>query len=151
MPEDLSGPHVAAAFLCQTVLQEVNGVLSYIRIVDRFTRPQPGPASPAQPISVTLVIRLKKGGVPTGNYPIKLRVFKPDTQTHSVEMENRAFLDGDQDRGVNILMPFVIIPDEEGVFWIDVMFQEQRVTRIPFRVIFATAPSIQGPSSRPEA
>lgn len=92
---------------------------------------------------MTLVIILKKGGVPTGNYPMKIRIFKPDTTEPVMEMENSAFFDGDQDRGLNILSPFMMLADEEGVFWIDVLFQNQRLTRIPFRVILATVPSVQ--------
>src|ERR1039458_906350 len=151
MSDDLSGPHVSAAFLCDRVLQEANGVLSFIRVIDRFTRPKPGPQLPPQPIQVMMVISLKSGGVSTGNYKLKIRVFKPNAQSPVVEMENDAFFEGGQERGVTIMTPFLILPDEEGLFWIDVLFENNRITRMPFRVIFATAPSVQGPVQPPAA
>lgn len=34
---DTGGPYVNAALICEKVLQETDGVLSVVRIIDRFT------------------------------------------------------------------------------------------------------------------
>jgi hypothetical protein len=135
------GPHIAAAMLCDRVLQEKDGVLSLIRMVDRFVRPRPTPQIPPQPIQVNLVISLKAGGVTTGSYKIKLRVFKPNTTAPAAEMEPEAFFEGGEDRGVNIVVPFLMLAEEDGVYWIDVLFENQLLTKIPFRVILVANPT----------
>jgi len=144
--ELITGPHVAAAFLCREVLREADGVMSFIRVVDRFTRaPGPGPDGQVVPIQVNVVVTLKQGDVPTGNYRIAFRVFKPNAMSHMAEMQNSAFFEGGPDRGVSVVAPFLMAADEEGLYWIDVLFEDVRVTRMPFRVIFANAPSVQVP------
>lgn len=145
MSDDLSegGPHVMAAFLCEKVLQEQGGVLSFIRVVDRFVRPKSTAQIPPQPVQVTLVVAFKGGGVATGNVKVKIRLFKPNALSPFVEMENDVFFEGGQDRGINILAPFLILADEEGLYWIDVVFEGRLVTRIPFRVILVAAPLVQ--------
>jgi hypothetical protein len=132
------GPHVQAAFLCERVMQEVDSVLSFIRVVDKFTRPRPSQQIPPQPVQVTLVTALKGGAVPTGNYKIKSRLYKPDATVPLIEAENDAFFPGLPEAGVTIETPLLFLADEEGLYWVDVMFMEQLITRVPFRVIFAT-------------
>jgi len=63
MPEQmrLDGPYLAIAVLCERVLEEKDGVLSLIRIVERFNIA--GPSASMQPtvVSPMLVIGLKAG------------------------------------------------------------------------------------------
>jgi hypothetical protein len=145
MPDELSGPHVQAALVCEKVLQEADGVLSFIRVVDRFTRPRPTQQIPPQVIQVMLAISLKAGGVGTGTYNIKIRLYKPNASVPSVDISSDVFFEGGQDRGVNIVHPLVLLADEEGLFWIDVLFEDAVLTRMPLRVIFVTMPAIQAP------
>ena len=56
-----SGPHLAAALLCEKVLQEKDGVLSFIRVVDRFGVQEPQPGKAPEPIQATLVVTFKAG------------------------------------------------------------------------------------------
>jgi hypothetical protein len=134
-----------AAFLCETVLQEANGTLSFVRVVDRFFRARPTAQIQPQPIQVTLVTGFKGGNVPTGSYKLKLRVFKPDASAPFIEMENDTFFQGPPDTGVTVGTPLLLGADEEGLYWIDVIFVDRMITRVPFRVIFVAAPSIQTP------
>jgi len=46
MPE--TGPHIVNATFCEKVLIEPDGVLSLIRLVDRFTQTATGPEPPEQ-------------------------------------------------------------------------------------------------------
>jgi hypothetical protein len=89
-----------------------------------------------------LIVSFKGGDVPTGSYKIKIRALKPG-EIPFMEVENDVFFQGVPDVGVTIGTPILFIPEEEGLYWIDVLFMEQQVTRVPFRVIFAGAPSIQ--------
>jgi hypothetical protein len=135
-----AAPYVMAAFLCERVLQEADSVLSFIRVVDRFIRPRPSAQIPMQPIQVSVVIGMKTGDVPTASYRVRVRAYKEDDDATALfEFENNVFFQGIADAGVNIVTPLIFVPDSDGLYWVDVTFMDDVITRIPFRVIFADA------------
>jgi len=132
------GPYVNAALLCEKVLQERDGVLSMIRVVDRFTlmamsagEPLPDPL-PTATVSFTIALVLKSG-LYKGSAPIKFAIHSPSEQTIG-ESTIDVFFEGD-DRGVNLVAPQQLQVREEGIYWIDVMCDKALLTRIPLRVI----------------
>jgi hypothetical protein len=140
MSDGLSGPHLSAAFLCERILQERDGVPSFIRVVDRFLVPVIGKLPPGiqqmQPpvLQVILVISLKAGSLGAGKYNIRIKLNKPDgsemqDNTHSV------FFNGSDDNGVLLGSPTLIVAPDEGLYWFDVYFEDALMTRIPMRVI----------------
>lgn len=140
MRNDQSGPHIAAAFLCEKVLREHDGVLSFIRVVDRFTVPAPTEQAPKSTIQATLVVSFKTGSLPVGRYSITVRPQKPDGESLPVAT-SMSFFDGVPEGGVNLIAPMGLVVNEEGLYWIDVLFQDAIMTRIPLRILFQTAPS----------
>lgn len=136
MPEEQSagsGPHLAAALLCEKVLQEKDSVMSFIRIVDRFPVPEPEPGKPPSPVQATLVVVFKAGDT-SGKHYIKIRPQKPSGGL-LFDQEFPVLFEG-QDRGVAIVAPMTLVLDEEGLYWFDVTFEEKLVTRIPLRVLY---------------
>jgi hypothetical protein len=147
MPDEHSGggPHLQAAFLCEKVLQEKDNVLTFVRVVDRFVRPKPNPQMPQiqiLPTQVMLVVVFKAGDIGTGKYKVEMQIFKPNTSTPFGKIESEIFFEGGHDQGVNLVSPLVLATDEEGLYWIDVLFEERLITRIPFRVMLAAGPAI---------
>ncbi|MGB7434394.1 MAG: hypothetical protein WBR26_18775 [Candidatus Acidiferrum sp.] len=75
MSDDLGGPYIALAVFCEKALQEKDGVLSIIRVIDRLIVNTSGPAAPEQmpaaQLSFPLVIVLKSGFV-NGKYNLKI-------------------------------------------------------------------------------
>jgi len=127
-------PFVQVACICQAPLQEANGGLSIIRITERIL--VAGTTDEMQPWPVQnlfLVIVLKAG------FLRQKAIIKVDTVTPSGKVEPGpewpALFEGD-DRGVAICVPFGLIATEEGLYWIDVLVEKERLTRIPFRVIY---------------
>src|SRR5260370_752594 len=61
------GPYVAVATVCERVLQEQDGVLSVIRVIDRIIHGVAGPEAPDEmpPMTAqfTLLLKLRSGGV----------------------------------------------------------------------------------------
>jgi hypothetical protein len=155
LQEGISGPHVAAAFLCEKILTERDGVSSFVRVVERFTIPimpklppgvqfPPGLQIPAPAIQFTLVIMLKAGDLGTGKYNMKITMVKPD----GTELQSQAlsvFFNGSDENGVAILSPMVIPNPEEGLHWFDVYFEDSRLTRIPMRVLYQQMQVMQMP------
>lgn len=140
MTEGLSGPHLSAAFLCERILQERDGVPSFIRVVERFMVPMianlPLGVQAVQPpvLQFTLVIGLKAGSLGSGKYNIRVKLNRPDgsemqDNTHSV------FFNGSDDNGVLLGSPTLIVSPEEGLYWFDIYFEDALMTRIPMRVI----------------
>ena len=132
-----NGPYLAAALLCEKVLQEKDEVVSIVRIVDRVTLIAPASTSPETlpPISLNLsaFISLKSGSV-RGRYTIKWRTETPS----GIRLPDQllpALFDG-EDRGVNLILTLNIVIDQEGVYWFDVLLEDQLLTRIPLRVLY---------------
>lgn len=135
----LSGPHVAAAFLCEKILMERDGVASFIRVVDRFTiaGPDAEMVKPA-PLQTTLAVSFKAGSA-KGKHRIKIRVNKPNNGGTLAESEVPVYFEGAEEHGVLVGMPMMLVIQEEGLYWIDVRFEDALVTRIPLRVLYQQA------------
>lgn len=151
--EGLSGPHLAAAFLCERVLMEKDNVPSFIRAVERFTVPvlpkgiqlPPGVMPPPNVIQFTIVIMLKSGDFGSGRANLKISVLKPNGE----ELQAQAFpvfFNGGDDNGVAVLSPIAIPDPDEGLHWFDVYFEESRITRIPLRVLHQPLQFMPGPT-----
>lgn len=142
-PDEL-GPYLNAAFICEKVLQERDGVMSAIRIIDRLTHTIPGANMDVMdpfPYQIALVVTFKSGEA-LGNYQISIRPTKPDNQkmgpaSYTVNFESPP------DRGVGICANMQIVFDVPGLWWFDIYLTElagqktvRRVTRIPMRIIY---------------
>lgn len=140
-----TGPHLIAALLCEKVLQEQDGVLSAIRIIDRLEQTAVGPDAPDEmpPFVVnnlTLLVTIKADQA-RGRYGIKIRPEAPGgillpPMEQAVTIQSGV-------GGINVLMPFVLAIQAEGVYWFDVFLtgpapQEDRLlTRVPLEVIYS--------------
>ena len=132
------GPHLTAALICERLLLEQDGVASAIRIIDRvffITGPDGEPLQPQQPF--TLVINLKSGAA-RGSYTVGVRMEKPSGEEVPL-LEAPVFFEGEE-RGANIVLQAVFEPDGAGLYWFDVLFEGERLTRIPLRAIYQSQP-----------
>src|SRR5947208_4912265 len=99
MSEETSGPFLAMAVLCETVLREQSGVLSVIRVLERLQIA--GPTSEMQPVNVKFTVAVVlRSGFYRGNAKVKI---KPIPPSHSdiPAIEATVLLEGD-DRGANL-------------------------------------------------
>jgi hypothetical protein len=133
MSEEHSGPYLVVAVLCQSVLQEVNGSMSIIRITDQLQ--VAGPLAEMQPMPITLhaVIAFKAGFI-RGKYRVSLIGSTP-SKKEFVKTEQSAYFEG-EDRGVNMVFVLNMVLPEEGIYWFDVLLESSLVTRIPLRILY---------------
>lgn len=131
------GPYVAAAFFCHTVLQEAGGLYSFIRVVDRITVHGAGPAisetMPALPIGSTLVLVFKADKA-RGRKQLTIRPESPSglkgpAVLHDINLEG-------EERGVILSAPITLQTAEEGLYWFDILIDDQVITRVPLRVVY---------------
>lgn len=139
-PAPPGGPYVTAAVLCERVLTEQDGVLSFVRIVDRVTHAAIGPSvaevMPPVPVNLTAAILLKSGQA-RGRYTVKLTLEAPSGLDVGETVELPVLLEG-EDRGVNLLVSLGFQAEQEGLYWFNVRFGEHDVllTRMPLRIIY---------------
>lgn len=131
------GPYLTTAVFCENVIEDKQGVLSLIRIIDRTTVTVSGPDAPEKmpqiPLTASLVLTFK-AGFAKGSHTVRVRPKTPDGQPLP-EVSVQMFLEGD-DRGQNIVLPLRMAVDQEGVYWFDVYVGERLFTRTPFRLVY---------------
>jgi hypothetical protein len=137
MSDAAGGPYVQAALICERVLDEKDGVLSIIRVIDRITITTSGAAPPKEmpPTTVTfvLLVTLKSGDF-RGRFTLRMIPTTPSGKKLN-EMSAGILLEGEE-RGINVVMNAQFQAQEEGLYWFDVVFEEQLLTRIPLRLIY---------------
>lgn len=134
------GPHLNAAFICERILHEQDGVSSAIRLIDRLfmiTGDDGVPLNPAHPFTVFIAF---KSGAARGNFTVALVMEKPSGEQVPL-LEAPVLLEG-EDRGANIVLQTMFEPDGQGIYWFDVVFEGDRLTRIPLRVIYQSQPVV---------
>ena len=136
MPDQVGGPYLSVAVLCERVLQEQDGVPSIIRIVDRLIV-SPGANAPEKmpPITVTTTAFLSfKAGTAQGQLTAKLTIESP-SGNESVLGTFPLLFEGN-DRGVNLVFNLNLQIQEQGLYWIGVYLEEELKTRVPLRILY---------------
>jgi hypothetical protein len=134
---DRSRPYITAALLCERVIQEKDGSLTIVRIADRMQyqlqtvgAQLPEGMKPMVPIQG--IVSIKSGPV-TGDHKIKVVVERPNGNRKEILAHPVTFLGGDQ--GQNIIINLGLGVEQDGLYWFDVIFDEDVLTRIPLMVI----------------
>jgi hypothetical protein len=128
------GPYLEAALLCEKVLQEVDGVKSAIRIVDRIIRKNPAMEMEPFDHEINLFVRFKSGQA-RGPMPLQIRLTKPSGESPNPARNNILF-EGEDDRGVDIVVAMHMRLDQVGLYWFVISLGDTEITRIPFRVVY---------------
>ena len=143
MPNETGGPFLAMAVICETALQEANGVLSIIRVLERIQVNGQTPEMTPVNIKLSIVVVLRSGFY-KGNAKVVIKPIPPSNQDMN-PIEVSVLLEGD-DRGANVIVNAPEFPiSEEGLYWFDVSVSDVLFTRIPFRVLYQRV----GPTSDP--
>lgn len=139
LPE--SGPYLKAALICESVIEEKDGVLSLIRVVDRFilsAQAQGGqlPAEmPAIPLKMNVVLMMTSGSA-RGSHNVTLDLEDPSGLSVQRLSTVSVLFEG-EDRGCNVITQMQLVLKLEGLYWILVRMDDEFFTRIPVRIVFA--------------
>ncbi|OFW09535.1 MAG: hypothetical protein A3G20_02965 [Acidobacteria bacterium RIFCSPLOWO2_12_FULL_59_11] len=129
----LPRPWVQLAALCHTALTENTGQLSIIRIVDRWMVVGLTPEMQSTNIQLTMAIILKSDQM-RGQYRLRLRLRSPlGNVTEGPVLP--ALFEGD-DRGVQAILPSGILATEPGLYWFEILVEDEVVTRVPLRILY---------------
>lgn len=138
------GPYLAGAFLCEKALLEGDGVNSFIRVVDRWTVSGPSEQMPPTSIQATLVIMFKSG-IHRGPGTLLVQPVSPSDQ-NMLPLSLSLLFEGDEDRGLTLVVPMAFPVNEPGVHWFVVSIDGQAFTSIPLRVIYHRVAPMMPPS-----
>jgi hypothetical protein len=130
---------VQVACICEKVLREHDNVPTLIRIVDIFnveTPIDPLPEGVHLGTPLTIFVALKSGDV-AGEHEIGLRLTRPDGTTGPVRKWPVTF--GGAERGVNLQLGFALDSPQLGLYWFDVLWSDEVLTRVPLRLKLRTA------------
>jgi hypothetical protein len=132
-------PLVQVACVCENVLTETDNVQSVIRIVDTYTLHVPeGKTVEDSVVLLTALVALKSGEV-TGEHTIGLRLVPPDGRK-TQDREWPVVFNGGA-HGANVKIQFAIPGPSEGLYWFDVLWGSEILTRIPFRLKTVSVPA----------
>lgn len=128
------GPYIQVATLCEQVIEDKEGALSLIRIVDTVTHTVASPDAPSEmpPITypIKMVIMLKSGRA-RGRHELKIIPEMPSGELKqplitSIQMEG-------EERGFNHIVNMFFTFTMEGLYWFNIYLNDSLVTRIPLR------------------
>lgn len=144
MPGELgfdTGPYVQAALFCERALQESDGVLSLMRIVDQINVQGQGPDAPtsfpegtAVPLQTTFVVMLKPGEA-RGTQSLRVDLEAPDGTRQTLTETSLSFTGG-PNNGQNMLLNLNMGIDKMGLYWADVFVNGRLVTRVPLQITY---------------
>ncbi len=132
--KELYRAYLQIAVFCEKVLHEADGVISLIRVVDRFTVHGTTPEMGNHVLHFTIVI-LFKAGFLRGKQKLHIRPISPQ-KAELPAMEIPTLFEGDEDRGSGTIAQMDFVVNEEGLYWFDVHLNDELVTRMPLRVIY---------------
>lgn len=128
-------PLLNAALFCDKVLQEQDGTVSLIRVVDRVQMviPPQGLPSGFKPLIMIVVFIAVKSGPVIGERTVTIRIVRPSGNSDQVGDARLKLVGGDQ--GQNVVFNLQIGVDEEGLHWFPVIIDEVEITRIPLMIL----------------
>ena len=133
------GPYLAAALLCEKVLQEKDGVLSAIRIVDRIIQKTQGVGAPELMPAVTVDLKLLlifKSGPGQGSRNVTVALAYPSGRLQPSASLPIYLEGGEGDRGANLIVEVKFQTQEEGLYWFDILLENELITRVPLRILY---------------
>lgn len=120
-------PWVQAACVCEKVLIEADSVPSLIRIVDTYSLQVPQSVG----VDLTAFVALRSGKV-VGEFEVGMQLTDPEGTKTPVRTWPVVF--NGEEHGANLKMNFLLTNPNIGLYWFDVLWRNEVLTRIPFRI-----------------
>jgi hypothetical protein len=134
-------PWVTAALLCERVIQEKDESLTIVRIADKLQYQIQGQGLPQdiKPMIPVQGLVSIKAGPATGDHTIKIFAERPNGERKQIHAQPVKLLGKDQSQ--SIILNLGIGVDVDGLYWFDVFFDDELLTRIPITITQLQAPA----------
>lgn len=142
-----AGPHLIAALVCDRVLAEASGVISLIRIVDRFTFniPVETPEAVEGFAFIASLFVVFKPGNYRGPASLRVTVARPDGVLEQIQ-DLAVEFEGEHSGGVQLVVDLSLSGSLEGSYAFDVFLDDRHVTRTAVQVVHQQAAATASPS-----
>jgi len=129
------GPFLDSALLCEQVICEHDGTYSAIRMINRITFHTEAPATGVMLMTPFWLLVSFKAGSFNGSQDLLIAIEDPSGRSyqpfHSLQI---AFSGGDT--GQVALCQLMLRYDIDGTYWIDILLNRKRFSRIPISIAF---------------
>lgn len=131
------GPFVKAALFCEKLLEEKDGVTTFVRVIDRVTHtivaPNAPDSLPSFPYPMVAVVMLNPAAA-KGRHTFAFSMESPTGLKREIG-QGTVHFEGPE-RTVNIRMELTMQFDLEGLYWFDFELEGELLTRMPFSVFY---------------
>lgn len=138
-----TGPFVGLAVFCEQAIEDKNGVLTLVRVIDQMTVSvsdlnAPEELPPGAGIQTTLVLGLKAGQA-LGKQRVRVVFEHPDGSRHPGPELPVHFTQAPAS-GANLILKLTLGLSTTGLYWADVLVNDRLVTRSPLEVRYQVIP-----------
>jgi hypothetical protein len=133
-------PLVAVATLCEQILEEKDGVVSAIRVVDTYyvEPPKDLPAGTVAGIPLKLLLSLKSSDL-TGPHEVRVVLRAPTGKSTEFHRQQIVLNGGERgEHGANLKIRFAMPANDFGLYCFDVMSGDDVLTSIPLKLILGS-------------
>jgi hypothetical protein len=128
-------PSLRITALCERVLEEKDGALSLIRLVDRLVITAEGTDLPKElPPGLVPLTALMSWINGLGSYEAKVKVSMPNGS--SIESATLPFYLDSLDKVQNHIVRMTLPVKREGIYWFEFLLGDEVKSRVPLRVIY---------------
>jgi hypothetical protein len=144
--QPIGGPHLSAALFCDQILEEKEGTLSAIRIVDTLTLriPQSTPTGQKVPVEVWMLLMVKSGDSP-GKHEVRVDMLSPTGRLNRGKPQVYD-LSEQPYGGINLRLMVTIAVKKGGVFWAKTYLDGKLIANTPLYIIVERIPDEVQPS-----
>jgi hypothetical protein len=136
----ISGPFLTAALFCDQIVEDKDGSLSCIRIIDTVnitldpTAPKDMPSETNRiPVVTRGLVAFRGDGGRRKRYNLRLVMESPSGKSGTV-LEQEIQFSGEAHGGANFNFTCTIAVKKGGLFWLRVLLDEKDVTRVPLLI-----------------
>jgi hypothetical protein len=134
------GPFLVAALLCERVIEEKDGSVSAIRVVDEIRldleTPEPGAVQVVVPLSLALLVAIRSAEIDR-MYELSITLRTPSGKRRRLSPPGRLQPRGSV-AGANFIAKMQFATNEEGTHYFDIELDNRFLTRVPLNVVVTT-------------
>ena len=151
-----SSPSLTGAFFCEKVIEEKDGVPSYLHVVDVLTVPEPPPEAvsekdgvPILPATLITIVIMFKSGEVKGKRTVRISAITPSGK-HTEGMGAEVTFAGGE-TGATLRGPVPVPINEQGLFWFEGIRSQTGNSLHEYRFVSRTRSRPQIPHLRPRS
>ena len=131
------GPYLTAALLCERVIEEKDGSLTAVRLVDQLTI-EPGSSEPnvvtvVVPLRLSLLVSIREGEV-DHPYDVSITVLDPSGTERKLKPAGQMLVAGPV-AGGNFIAHLMFSPQLEGMYFFEIELDGEFLSRVPLNVV----------------